>query len=72
MALARALITDPKLILADEPTSSLDDANARHVARLLIDRAGVAGATLIVTTHDRRMTDCFTRRLTLDIGGEPA
>jgi len=71
VALARALITEPTLILADEPTSSLDDANATRVARLLVERAEAAGAALIVTTHDQRLAAFFARRLTLD-GGEVA
>ena len=69
VALARALVNEPRLILADEPTSSLDDANAERVATLLIERARAAGAALVVTTHDRRLADRFERRLTLGDAG---
>lgn len=69
VALARALVNEPRLILADEPTSSLDDANAERVATLLIERARAAGAALVVTTHDRRLADRFDRRLTLGDAG---
>jgi len=69
VALARALVNEPQLILADEPTSSLDDANAERVATLLIERARAAGAALVVTTHDRRLADRFERRLMLGEAG---
>ncbi|WP_348767855.1 ABC transporter ATP-binding protein [uncultured Salinisphaera sp.] len=69
VALARALVNEPRLILADEPTSSLDDANAERVATLLIERARAAGAALVVTTHDHRLADRFERRLVLGEAG---
>lgn len=55
-AIARGLIARPKLVIADEPTSALDDANAEKVARLLIDTADTHGSTLLIATHDARMT----------------
>ncbi|MES1924458.1 ATP-binding cassette domain-containing protein [Salinisphaera sp. T31B1] len=69
VALARALVNEPSLILADEPTSSLDDANAARVATLLIERAEAESAALIVTTHDHRLADRFKRRLTIGTDG---
>lgn len=53
VALCRALLKSPRLILADEPSGNLDDASADVVWRALFDAAD-AGATVIVATHDRR------------------
>lgn len=55
VSIARALITNPKLILADEPTSSLDDENTEKVIRLLKAQAQKIGAALIIVTHDQRV-----------------
>lgn len=51
-AVARALLMQPSIILADEPTASLDTASAEIVTGLLCDLARQAGATLLVATHD--------------------
>ena len=64
-AIARAVLHSPSVILADEPTSNLDDANAARVLDLLISRAGDCEATLIIATHDRRVVDRFDDRLSL-------
>ncbi len=63
VALARAIVNRPKLILADEPTSSLDDESCERVAELLDAQARAHGATLVVATHDRRLRGRFERRL---------
>ncbi|PZX50469.1 putative ABC transport system ATP-binding protein [Algoriphagus ratkowskyi] len=55
VSIARALATSPKLILADEPTSSLDDENAYNVIQLLKNQASKIGAALIIVTHDQRV-----------------
>lgn len=52
-AVARALINDPSLILADEPTGNLDPANAQGVQELLFSIADMHRKTLIIVTHDR-------------------
>lgn len=51
-ALARALLLGPAVLLADEPTGSLDRANARAVADLLVDLARLQGAGVLLVTHD--------------------
>ncbi|MDF2159214.1 ATP-binding cassette domain-containing protein [Algoriphagus sp. CAU 1675] len=55
VSIARAVITKPKLILADEPTSSLDDENTEKVIQLLKNQAAKIGAALIIVTHDQRV-----------------
>ena len=60
-ALCRALLTRPRLLLADEPTGSLDPANSEIVLDLLLDCAREVGATLVVVTHDHDMLDRFER-----------
>ncbi len=52
VAVARALVTRPRLILADEPTGQLDHASAAIVVALLTERAHESNAGLLVTTHD--------------------
>jgi predicted ABC-type transport system involved in lysophospholipase L1 biosynthesis ATPase subunit len=52
VAIARALINDPDVILADEPTGSLDSANSRQVLNLLADIRTERALTLILATHD--------------------
>lgn len=64
-AIARAIITKPALLIADEPTSALDDDNAHNVARLLLDTAQAHGSTLLIATHDRRLSDLIPHCLTL-------
>lgn len=54
-ALARALVLQPQVLLADEPTASLDDGHAAAVLALLQDAAQAQGATLLLATHDARV-----------------
>ena len=65
-AIARAVINAPALILADEPTSALDDDNCAAVMGLLQQQAGRSGATLLVATHDARLSRHFERQLRLE------
>lgn len=58
-AIALAVINNPKLILADEPTSSLDDKNCTKVANLLKEQALETGAGLVIITHDQRLKSHF-------------
>lgn len=59
VSIARALINEPKVLLADEPTSSLDDENAEIVADLLSTLSKEYNASLIIVTHDQRLKDKF-------------
>jgi putative ABC transport system ATP-binding protein len=71
VAVARALLARPKILVADEPTASLDREAGAAVADLLLELAAEAGATLIVASHDPRLTDRLDRHLHLD-GGQLA
>lgn len=64
-SIAMAMLNKPSLILADEPTSSLDDKNCRNVIQLLKDQSSEVGASLIVITHDARLKDQFQNSITL-------
>lgn len=68
-AVARAVVNKPRLILADEPTSNLDDANAAGALDVLLGQARACHATLVIATHDRRIRDRFEHRITLGGGG---
>ncbi|SRR5690554_963089 len=59
VSIARALINEPKVLLADEPTSSLDDENAEIVADLLSNLSKQYKASLIIVTHDQRLKNKF-------------
>lgn len=65
VSIARAVINKPALLIADEPTSSLDDKNAEAVLQLLLEQSGLNQATLVVATHDKRVKDAFTHTYSL-------
>lgn len=65
VSLARAIINKPKLLVADEPTSSLDDKNALNVLELLINQSALNGSTLLIATHDNRIKDKFSNKYIL-------
>lgn len=64
-AIALALINQPRLILADEPTSSLDDKNCRIVSDLVLEHASATDTMLVVISHDQRLKEVFHHTLEL-------
>lgn len=68
VAVARALINHPKLLLADEPTGSLDHANALQVGQLLVELNQEQGVALVVVTHSPELAKRFPKVLELRNG----
>lgn len=68
VSIARALANTPRLILADEPTASLDDDNAEAVIRLLQSQAKKLNAILIIVTHDQRVKEHIAHHI--NMGGQ--
>ncbi len=71
VALARAVLLSPKVILADEPTASLDDASAHSALTLLQASAQRCGATLVIATHDARVVQALPQAIVSQIGHRP-
>ncbi len=66
VAIARAALNRPKIIIADEPTSALDDKNAHITIDLIKNQAKIYNSTLILATHDHRITNGFDVIIQLD------
>lgn len=66
VAVARALLGRPELVIADEPTSALDSETRDSFLRLLMAECGTAGATLLLVSHDRAVAPLFDRQLSMD------
>lgn len=66
VAICRALVTNPQLILADEPTGNLDPKNKRLIIDLIFQQAEARNQTLIVVTHDQGILDGFDRVIDFD------
>jgi ABC-type lipoprotein export system ATPase subunit len=65
VSIARAVVNRPSLLLADEPTSSLDDRNCHEVAQILTSLAKDSGASLIIVTHDERLKRKYPHQISL-------
>jgi putative ABC transport system ATP-binding protein len=68
VAIARVLACEPRLILADEPTGSLDTARSRDIVALLRSSASERGAMVVLVTHDKEVASLADRRYTLRDG----
>lgn len=68
VAVARALMNSPRLLLCDEPTGNLDYSSAGAVADLLFELHREEGTILIVVTHSRELSDRFDRRYSIQEG----
>jgi putative ABC transport system ATP-binding protein len=68
VALARAFVVQPAVLLADEPTGSLDFATGETVMQLMFDLNREQGTTLVLVTHDRAIAARCERRITIEAG----
>jgi putative ABC transport system ATP-binding protein len=68
VALARAFVVQPALLLADEPTGSLDYASGEQVMTLMLDLNRERGTTLLLVTHDHAIAQRCQRRITVEAG----
>lgn len=68
VGIARAIVTDPTLIVADEPTGDLDAKSADEILQLLTELRGALGKTILLVTHDPRAAACADRVLHLEKG----
>ena len=67
-AVARALVSRPKIVFADEPTGNLDEQNANQVMQLLLDLRQQTGSALVVVTHDAALAKMADRVITMHDG----
>jgi putative ABC transport system ATP-binding protein len=68
VALARAFVVQPAVLLADEPTGSLDFATGETIMQLMFDLNTELGTTLVLVTHDKGIAQRCARRITVEAG----
>lgn len=68
VALARAFVTEPPIVMADDPTGNLDSVNGRLVLDLLLERNRKSGTTLVLVTHDAEVAAQADRKIVLKDG----
>ena len=68
VAVARAFVTEPRLLFADEPTGNLDSTTGEHIIELLFEMNRERGATLVLVTHDAELAKRCDRRLHIAAG----
>lgn len=68
VAVARALVSNPGVVFADEPTAALDKESGMNVVRILKDMGRLRGTTTVMVTHDNRIVDLADRVVTLEDG----
>ena len=68
MAIARALVSHPKIVLADEPTAALDKKSGRDVVEIMQRLAKEQGCTILLVTHDNRILDIADRIIYMEDG----
>ena len=66
VAICRALLLSPQVVLADEPTGNLDPINAERIVRLMRTETSRSGATLIMVTHDHSLLPLFDQVIPFD------
>lgn len=71
VSIARALVNDPPILFADEPTANLDSSNGQKVMEILCEIASTNGRTVLVVSHDQRITTMATRIITMEDGMLP-
>ena len=69
VSIARAIVNDPPLLLADEPTGNLDPGSSWEIIQLL-SQINMRGTTVIVTTHNKTIVDVLRRRVIQLAGGQ--
>ncbi len=68
VAISRAFSSQPDILFADEPTGNLDTLTGKHIIDLLFDLNSEEGTTLVLVTHEERLAQRCSRRITLDAG----